>query len=380
MAKLTRFVYPIFEVSDMEMGRPLPNRCMPCPFSRLLGGLMRSMLVLFLTVPLITQASKAPSLQLVAETDSTAVAAHVAKAKEVAGDKFAFLANGFLCKPAANAIPHAIRTIPGFLDPEAPGVEPFKAFDNLYYAGLYAIGTWILDTDDGLIVFDALNNEGEVRSVLLPDMAEMGLNPQDMKYVVITHGHFDHYGGADFLKSEFGPRVAMSGPDWNYLPNDIALPYARLKGYPAVTQPKRDLIIEEGQTIVMGNASVKFIVTPGHTPGTLSSIITVRDGGKERKVGMWGGQALPRGAVELAQMHESLHKFWDEARAEGVEALISTHAWVVGNFELRKRSRGVAQNPLMIGREGVDQVLGTYDQCIKAEFARMQAKQIRPRH
>ena len=54
--------------------------------------------------------------------------------------------------------------------------EPFKIFDNLYYVGFYAIGAWILDTGDGLILFDALNSDRDVETVLLPGMRELGLD------------------------------------------------------------------------------------------------------------------------------------------------------------------------------------------------------------
>ena len=317
----------------------------------------------------------AQELPRVSEVDAPAVAAHVQRAKEIAGPEFDFLAESFLCRPAVNAIPDAIRDIPGFLDPNAPGVEPFAAFDNLYYVGQYAIGTWILDTGEGLIVFDALNSERDAKNILLPGMRELGLSAADMKRVVITHAHFDHYGGADFLRREFGIRIGMSGPDWDYLPREIARPYAVRAGYPDVVQPKRDLVIADGDTLAMGNATVTFVVTPGHTPGTLSSIITVRDKGEERTIGMWGGQALPRSPRELSQMHNSLHKFWKIGRERGVEGLISTHAWVVGNFELRARGRGVGENPQLIGREGFEQVMGIYDQCIHAQFARNMARQ-----
>ena len=333
---------------------------------------MRNLVVLL--IPGLLAAADLPLHEPIPETDSRVVAAHVARAKEIAGERFDFLAEGFLCRPAENALVHAIRNVPGFLDPNAPGVEPFQAFDNLYYVGLHAIGTWILDTGEGLIVFDSLNSEADVRNVLVPGMLELGLTPSDMKYVIVTHGHFDHYGGASFLKREYAPRIGMSGPDWAYLPEDIARPYAVKTGYPTVIQPERDLVITDGQIISMGNAKVEFLVTPGHTPGTLSSILTVQDQGRDRKVAMWGGQALPWQAEDLALMHDSLHRFWEEGKAQGVEGLVSTHAWVVGNFELRNRGRGVEGNPLFIGTDGFDQVMHIYDECIKAQFARIHAR------
>jgi len=298
------------------------------------------------------------------------VTAHVRRAIEAAGDEFKFMTDGFLCKPAEQAVAWSIRNTPGFLDPDAPAVKPFKAFDNLYYFGLYAIGSWLLDTGDGLILFDALNNEHDVKNILLPGMEEFGLDPNDLKLLVITHGHFDHYGGAHFLQKEFDVPVMMSALDWDALDQDIALPYAIRAGYPSVTQPERDIEVEDGHELSMGNASIKFVVTPGHTVGTLSPILKVQDKGQDRYVAMWGGQALHPDLKILAQMHNSLHRFWRIAMSMNAEAVISTHPWVVGNFQMLEANSSSDRSPLLIGADGVDRVFEVYDECMAAQFAR----------
>lgn len=308
---------------------------------------------------------------------SPAVAAHVKKANRIAGEDFKFLSDGILCAPAELAIPIAIKTVPGFLDPKAPPIEPFAAFDNLYYIGFHAWGTWLLDTGDGLILFDALNNEGDVKNILLPGMARFGFKPEDLKYLIVTHGHFDHYGGARYLQKQYGVRVMMSEADWDYLPDDIAWPFAVKSGYPAMTPPDRDWVVEDGDVLSLGNASVTFAITPGHTPGTLSTFITVKDRGETKAVSMWGGQALHPSIKELVQMHNSLHKFWSLGIEHGVQGLISTHAWFVGNFAQHARGRINGKNPLLIGAEGFDRAMQIYDECISAQFARSNAKLVR---
>jgi len=300
---------------------------------------------------------------------------YVARAKEIAGEDFRFLSDGLVCRPAALAIPYALRNIPGFLDPEARAVKPFAAFDNLYYFGPHAVGSFVLDTGEGLILFDALNNEGEVDGMLLPGMKKFGLNPEDIKYIVITHAHFDHYGGAQYLKEKYGARIMMSTEDWDNLENDIALPYAMKAGYRKVTQPTRDIEVKDGDTLTLGNTTISFFVTPGHTPGTLSPIMNVIDLGQTRIVGMWGGNAVPPKGKELIEMQYSLDKFWGIVKERNVEALISTHPWIVGNFELHKKGIIDGKNPLNIGRDGVNRIMGIYDQCIKAQVARVNARQ-----
>jgi len=319
----------------------------------------------------LTNAGDEPALQV----EPRAAAAHVQRAIGLAGSDLNFLTDGFLCNPAENTIPWAIKNVPGFLDPNAPAVEPFAAFDNLYYVGLYAIGAWILDTGDGLILFDALNSEEDARGILVPSMEKLGLDPNHLKYLVISHAHFDHYGGADYLRKKYGVRVMMSEADWDNLPNDIALPYAIKAGYPAITQPQRDLVVEDGYTLTLGDSKVMFVLTPGHTPGTLSTIITIKDRGQARTISMWGGQALHPSIKELVEMHDSLHKFWELGKEHGVEGVISTHAWVTGTFRLHAKGRVNNLNPLIIGNEGYDRFMGIFDECIKAQFARSNSRQ-----
>lgn len=321
-----------------------------------------------------------PGLAMAEEGDPAAleappaVAFHVQQARDIAGDDFRFLSDGLLCRPAANTIPEAIRTVPGFLVPDAPAIEPFAAFDNLYYIGMYAWGTFVLDTGAGLILFDSLTNERQVNEILLPGMAEMGLDPNDLKYLVITHAHVDHYGGAQYLKEEYGVPIMMSVADWDALADDISYPWFVRTGYPPVVQPERDVEVEDGDVLSLGKASVTFVLTPGHTPGTLSPIIEVQDQGQTRTVAMWGGQALHQDLATLNQMHNSLHKFWTLGRERGVEGLISTHAWFVGNFEQHARGRVDGKSPLLIGQDGFERMMGIYDACIHAQFARSHAK------
>ncbi|MDE0350913.1 MAG: hypothetical protein OXM56_14570, partial [Gammaproteobacteria bacterium] len=121
---------------------------------------------LFLTVLCLPGVATAEDGDPAALETLPAVAFHVQQARDIAGSDFRFLSDGLLCGPAENTIPEAIRTVPGFLDPDAPGIEPFPAFDNLYYIGMYAWGTFVLDTGEGLILFDALTNERQVNEIL----------------------------------------------------------------------------------------------------------------------------------------------------------------------------------------------------------------------
>ncbi len=302
---------------------------------------------------------------LAAETE--AVQAHIARARGIAGDDLGWLADGYLCRSPA-ALQTYLATIPGFLDPQAPAIKPFRAFDNLYYVGLHWVGSWILDTGAGLILFDALTRARDVRDVLLPGMRLLGLDPGDIRIVVISHAHFDHYGGARYLQKHFNARIAASAVDWQLLARDDAntIPV----GYHPVERPDRDMVLADGETLTLGDSTLQFLLTPGHTPGTVSTLLPVRDGFETRYMALWGGTALPRNSRGLGLMHDSLHKFWDAARELHVTGLLNNHPWAAGNLR-----QGVGDsanpNPLVLGAAGFERAMSVQDECLAAQLARL---------
>src|SRR3954470_15482175 len=77
--------------------------------------------------------------------------------------------------------------------------EPVRAFDNLYYVGLTEIGAWAVTTSEGIIVIDAFGPEG-TEERLVGNMRKVGLDPTQIKIVIVTHAHSDHGGGAKYLQ------------------------------------------------------------------------------------------------------------------------------------------------------------------------------------
>src|SRR5215510_4713446 len=140
-------------------------------------------------------------------------------------------------------------------------VEPLKVFDNLYYVGFEQVGTWTLDTGAGLILFDTLNNPQEAETVLVPGLKQLGLDPANIKYIVLSHGHADHFGGAPYFQEHYHTPVMMTAADWDL----IARPPRGNANGAAATRvlPTRDKIINDGDTLTLGNATVKFGIYPG---------------------------------------------------------------------------------------------------------------------
>lgn len=87
-----------------------------------------------------------------------------------------------------------------------------------------------------------------------------------VKYIVLTHGHFDHTAGVEELKNIVGAPVAMAKED-----NDMFLQGAMFYG--PLPAAGADIYLKDGDTLEFGNHTMKVLVTPGHTPGGISLLV-----------------------------------------------------------------------------------------------------------
>jgi metallo-beta-lactamase class B len=239
--------------------------------------------------------------------------------------------------------------------------EPVKVFDNLYWFGQTEYSVWALTTTDGIIVFDAIFDysiEDEVDT----GMKKLGLDPAKIKYAVISHSHPDHFGGGKFLQDHYGTKVYMSAEDWDVLD--------RLNG----TKPKRDLVAADGQKFTLGDATVTMYFTPGHTPGTISSVFQVKDNGKTHTVALWGGMGLNNDRASLTQYIASAKKFEEVARQAGADIILSNHTdWDRSKVNLpilANRAAG-SPNPYVTNNASVLRYLKVAEECATAKVMRL---------
>lgn len=207
-------------------------------------------------------------------------------------------------------------------DPEAQYVEPFQVFDNLYYIGARWVSSWLLVTDQGLIVFDALY--GELTDMAIENIRTLGFDPNDIRYLIVTHAHFDHVGGANRFQRDFGSVVMMTEQDWQ-----MTTEPAVYREYPT---PIRHLSAADGATLNLGRTQLRFMNTPGHTPGVLSTLFTVYDDGFPHTAFMFGGVGLNFEGVERTESY--INSVQRIQRLEGIEVNVPNHA---GSGEVFKR-------------------------------------------
>jgi metallo-beta-lactamase class B len=201
--------------------------------------------------------------------------------------------------------------------------EPTKVFDNLYYVGLQSVSAWAVTTSQGIILIDTLNNAQEAQNSIEGGLRRLRLNPADIKYIIITHAHADHYGGATYLANKFHAQLVMSDLDWTYLEGPQQRPQAPNRG----PIPTRGMSVKDGDKLTLGDTTIEFYVTPPHTPGTVSLIIPLKEGGMRHVGGEWGGTAFNFApTLENFQTYAaSAERFAKIAAEKGVDVPLSNH-------------------------------------------------------
>src|SRR6188508_2376497 len=292
-----------------------------------------------------------------AQAPLSEIDAHIATAKAAAGQDYrGTFVN--LCLPSAPRGGGAGRGAAGGGGaPQTPDratwyAPPIKVFDNFYWLGTRQHSSWALQTSAGIIVIDT-NFAWATRPEIVDGMTKLGLNPNDIKYVIISHAHGDHDQGAAELQERYSAQVVMGAPDWD----------ATLKRPPTAAGgvPKRDISVgPEGRKLTLGDTTVEIIATPGHTPGTLSYVFPVKDQGRTVMVAYSGGTLTGAFGANAARWDQYIASQRAIARvAAEVEAsvILSNHseydgAYTKARLVAAKREVG-EDHPFVIGAEAV---------------------------
>src|SRR6266550_5800759 len=206
-------------------------------------------------------------------------------------------------------------------DVEFQKVEPFKVFDNLYYVGPGYVSAWLLTTPEGNILFDTAQEP--YVDYVIGNIRKVGVDPRSIRYIILSHGHLDHFGGAAKIQEASGARIMTAEEDWKMIEQVGSRPGRGGTAAPRV--PKKDVVVKEGDTLSLGGQKLTFHLTPGHTPGVVTTEgITVYDAGRPYRAIVWGGAGYRGG---LADAEESVTSADKVAQIKGIQVNLQVHSW-----------------------------------------------------
>lgn len=256
--------------------------------------------------------------------------------------------------------------------PNFGNAKPYPAtwiFDNMAFIGDESVACFLVETDAGLLLIDAMFPEQRYLDMIETGIRELGCDPNDLKAVLITHGHFDHYGMADKLREKYGCRLYMSEIDFKRFRHETRPPHA--------LDFDMDDFLTDGEDFTLGDTAIRCVWTPGHTEGCMSFIIPVYDEGRPHHLAIWGGTGIIPGCDKQAYL-DSVEKFDRVCDLFEVDCEISNHPFVDNSILRMNVIRDIADgvpNPFVIGRDAYkryEQMF--YDMC-KARMAAEAAKE-----
>ena len=316
-----------------------------------------SLLASALATAAVAQAPAPPSTA----PDSPAVTAILDRARAAAGGEWGEAVE-FFCGNSGRAN-----------RADDPEIRPTRVFDNLYALGRTSTVVWALTTPDGILLIDA-GYPDQLESVLLPQLRAAGLDPNDVRYVLVGHGHADHFGGASYFQQR-GARVALSAADWDLVENPPPPP----PGAPAsagLPPPRRDVVVADGEPLRFGGVEIVPALIPGHTPGALGFVFRVADGARSHTAALFGGSILLVSRISdegLSQYVQSLERFGAVTQRLGVDVEIQNHPLYDGfgpKLERLAARRAGDPHPFVVGTDAYQRFLTVMSECANAQLAR----------
>lgn len=305
---------------------------------------------------------------------------YVAEAKAMAGDdpdlQFDF---GVFCKASGGAtgqdratigVPNSTPHLAPFPSPNpSQNLGLYRLFDNFYWIGDSGVGTWLITSSDGYILFDTLNTPEEARDVLIPSMQKGGLDPAKIKYVVFGHYHLDHTGGGQYVQSHYHPTMIMGRDDWNLYFKTMAAGTGMAARLTDKTPMTRGIDAVDGMKITVGDVTATIYEMTGHTPGSIGMIVPVEYQGQYHPILLVTAGTDVHNRESFIGGYEHI---WDIGIADGVESVMQVHPNT--NMNLLARMKYVndeyppAKNPLLYGPVRTERYINIMRACTQARM------------
>ena len=194
-----------------------------------------------------------------------------------------------------------------------------RVFGNLYFVGNQDGASWLVETEEGLLLFDT--NYPTADALLLDSIWSLGFDPRKIIAIFHTHGHFDHFGATDLIKNLSGAKTYLGIEDAQMFRErpELALIHDGREAWLEIFTP--DVEVKDGDVFHFGSTTVRAMACPGHCPGATHYFISVSDGCKTLTAGLNGGAGLNTLCVDFREQYgvdwredflNSIHKALEE--------------------------------------------------------------------
>jgi len=232
-------------------------------------------------------------------------------------------------------------------------VPPFRIIGNVYYVGASDVTSYLITTPKGHILLDG--GFVETAPMIRDNIRKLGFKPEDVKYLLNSHGHFDHAGGLAQLKQWTGAEFVVSREDGALIARGGRgdFTWGDKFTFPPL-QPDR--IVTDGDAVSVGDTEMIAHLTPGHTKGcTTWTTAAVENGHRYPVVFLCSVSAPGYKLVNNANypnIVEDYRKTFAYLNRLPCDVFLSSHGSVFGlNDKLAAWKKNPQHNPFIDSRE-----------------------------